>query len=365
MTAAECLPAPGAHGEPAPPALSVRGVRAGYPGVPVLDGVNLDVPAGALVAVLGGSGCGKTTLLRAIAGFHPLDAGTIRLAGRLVAGDGVDLPPERRRVGLVPQEGALFGHLDVAANVGFGLDRASRRGSRVDEMLELVGLAGYGRRMPAELSGGQQQRVALARALAPAPALVLLDEPFTALDAGLRAEVREQVRAALRAAGATAVLVTHDQQEALGAADLVAVLRDGRVVQAAPPRALYSEPVDVGVGTFVGEAVVLAATARSGRTATVLGPLALPPGTADGPGQVLVRPEQLRLVPTVRSAQHALVREIVFHGHDTSVVLDLGEVTVRCRTAEPVSQDVGDTVGVVVDGPVRFYPDEASGQAEG
>ncbi|MGQ0572983.1 MAG: ABC transporter ATP-binding protein [Pseudonocardia sp.] len=340
-----------------PGALSISGVQAGYPHVPVLRGVDLEVPAGALVAVLGGSGCGKTTLLRAIAGFHPLDAGTIRLAGRVVAGEGIDVAPERRRVGLVPQEGALFGHLDVAANVGFGLDRAARRGPRVDEMLELVGLAGYGRRMPAELSGGQQQRVALARALAPNPALVLLDEPFTALDAGLRAEVREQVRAALRAAGATAVLVTHDQQEALGAADLVAVLRDGRVVQAAPPRALYSRPVDVGVGTFVGEAIVLTATAGSGRAATLLGPVRLPAGTGDGPGRVLVRPEQLRLVAAGEAGVRARVREVVFHGHDTTVLLDVDGVTLRCRTAELVTPLAGDLVGVRVDGDARFYPD--------
>jgi len=338
------------------PALQVDRVHAGYPGNPVLDGVDLEVPAGALVAVLGGSGCGKTTLLRAIAGFHPVDGGTIRLAGRLVAGDGVDVPPERRRVGLVPQEGALFGHLDVARNVGFGLDRAARRGGRVEEMLELVGLGGFGRRLPGELSGGQQQRVALARALAPAPALVLLDEPFTALDAGLRAEVREQVRAALRAAGTAAVLVTHDQQEALGAADLVAVLRDGRVVQSAAPRELYGEPADLGVGAFVGEAVVLAASVRGGRAETALGPVAVPPGVPDGDGNVLLRPEQLRLAPPNGSPVRATVTDVVFHGHDTTVLLDVDGLAVRCRTAGPVAAAVGARVDVAVTGTARFFP---------
>ena len=333
------------------PALVVGGVHACYPGLPVLRGVDLTVQPGELLAVLGGSGCGKTTLLRAVAGFHPVDEGTVHLDGRLVAGPGVDVAPERRGVGLVPQDGALFGHLTVAGNVGFGLDRAARRGGRVAEMLELVGLSGYGNRRPAELSGGQQQRVALARALAPAPALVLLDEPFTALDAGLRAEVREQVRAALRAAGAAAVLVTHDQQEALGAADVVAVLGEGRVVQSGPPRALYGEPVDVAVGAFVGEAVVLAATVRAGRADTLLG--AVPVCGPDGPGRVLLRPEQLRL----RTGGAATVREVIFHGHDTTVLVELGGTVLRCRTADPgPSARVGDRVDVDVEGAARFYP---------
>jgi iron(III) transport system ATP-binding protein len=332
------------------PALVVRGVRASHPGVPVLHGVDLEVPAGAIVAVLGRSGCGKTTLLRVIAGFHPVDAGTVHLAGRLVAGDGADVVPERRGVGLVPQDGALFGHLTVAGNVAFGLPRGPARAARVEEVLDLVGLAGHGRRRPDELSGGQQQRVALARALAPRPALVLLDEPFTALDAGLRAEVREQVCAALRAAGASAVLVTHDQQEALGAADVVAVLAAGRIVQAGPPRELYGAPVDPDVGAFVGDAVLLPATVRDGVAATAVGPL--PVGGPDGAGRVLLRPEQLRL----RAGGPATVREVVFHGHDSTVLVELGGTLLRCRTAGAGAPDVGDRVGVGVEGAARFYP---------
>jgi iron(III) transport system ATP-binding protein len=329
----------------------------------VLRGVDLTVGPGELVAVLGGSGCGKTTLLRTVAGFHPVDAGTVHLDGRLVAGaapDGTvtDVAPERRGVGLVPQDGALFGHLTVAGNVGFGLSRDGRRNGRVGEVLELVGLPGYGARRPDELSGGQQQRVALARALAPEPALVLLDEPFTALDAGLRTEVREQVCAALRAAGAAAVLVTHDQQEALGAADVVAVLVDGRVVQAAPPRTVYGEPVDLDVGTFVGEAVVLPAVVRAGSADTLLG--ALPVDGPDGAGQVLLRPEQLRL----GTGSDAVVREVVFHGHDATVLLELDGTVLRCRTADPRTPGVGARVGVTVSGPARFFPSAPNSSGE-
>lgn len=240
-----------------------RGLRVAYPGRPpvvALDGVDLDVADGSLVAVLGPSGCGKTTLLRVLAGLEPAGGGTVTVGGRQLEGDGARVPPEQRRIGLVPQEGALFPHLDVAGNVGFGLFRLDRaaRARRVDEMLELVGLAGMGDRGPDELSGGQQQRVALARALAPAPAAVLLDEPFSALDTTLRVALRDEVGATLRAAGTTALLVTHDQAEALQMADSVAVMRDGRIVQVGTPTDLYRRPRDRWVAGFVGDAVELA-----------------------------------------------------------------------------------------------------------
>ena len=337
------------------PALEITGLVAGYPGQPVLEQVELSVPAGSLLAVLGESGCGKSTLLRVIAGFHRVEAGQVRLDGRTVACDGVAVAPERRRVGLVPQEGALFGHLTVAGNVGFGLGRAARKSGRVTELLELVGLADHGRRMPAELSGGQQQRVALARALAPEPVLVLLDEPFNALDAGLRAELREQVRAVLRAAGTTSVLVTHDQEEALGTADQVAVLRGGRVAQTGTPRSVYAAPADLAVGTFLGEAVVLAATAAGRWAATVLGELELGTPPAAGEGRVLLRPEQLRLSAPGNGGVPALVSEVIFHGHDTTVVLERDGQLVRSRVPGSGNVRVGDTVSVAVDGPVRFF----------
>ena len=335
--------------------LRVSGLVAGYGPEPVLRGVDLDAPDGSLLAVLGPSGCGKTTLLRVLAGFHPVRSGTVRLGDRVLADGTVDVPPERRGIGIVPQEGALFPHLTVAANVGFGLTRAQRRSGRVAELLELVGLSGFGDRMPAQLSGGQRQRVALARALAPRPGVVLMDEPFSSLDASLRDELRADVRAALRAFGATALLVTHDQEEALGVADRVAVLRDGVVAQLGAPHEVYARPADLGVALFVGEAVTFAGDARDGVADTPLGRL---PVAGEGSGTVLVRPEQLHLgadgVP-------ATVDDVLFHGHDATVLLRLADGTrVRSRVQGPLPVRPGDRTAVAVAGSVLFFAGRAS-----
>ena len=220
------------------------------------DEVTLEVGKGELIALLGPSGCGKTTTLRLIAGFERVDSGLVEIDGRVVASKGVHLPPQLRRVGMVFQEYALFPHVNVLANIQFGLRRLPEeaRAARTREVMELAGLSGLEERMPHQLSGGQQQRVALARALAPHPALILLDEPFSNLDAGLRARVREEVREILRAANTTAIFVTHDQEEALSLVDRVAVMLDGRVEQVAPPHELYANPASRAVAEFIGEA---------------------------------------------------------------------------------------------------------------
>ncbi|MGZ5401429.1 MAG: ABC transporter ATP-binding protein, partial [Nocardioides sp.] len=229
--------------------VELAGVAYAFGDVRAVDGVDLVVPEGSFTAVLGPSGCGKTTLLRLVAGFLTPQSGTIRFDDRMIVGEGRSLPPQQRRVGYVPQEGALFPHLDVAANIGFGLPRSQRRRERITEMLDLIELsADYADRSPHELSGGQQQRVALARALAPEPSVVLLDEPFSSLDASLRTSTGRAVAHALAATGTTAVLVTHDQDEALSLADQVAVMRHGRVIQIDAPRDLYRAPVDPEVG---------------------------------------------------------------------------------------------------------------------
>ena len=338
-------------------ALRVRGVHKAFD-APVLTGLDLDVEAGTLVSLLGPSGCGKTTLLRVVAGFERAAGGTVEVDGRFVEGPGRSVPPERRRVGMVPQEGALFPHLSVHDNVAFGLPRADRRGPRADEVLELVGLAGLGARMPHELSGGQQQRVAVARALAPGPSLVLLDEPFSALDAGLRAQVRAEVRASLRAAGAAAVLVTHDQQEALSVADVVAVVRDGKVVQSGTPWEVYSQPVDLGVARFVGETIVLRGRAGGGSVHTPLGVLAAPP-SVEGDVAVVVRPEQLEVAPGDLPSVDAVVSQREFYGHDALLRLELGDgVYATARTPGHPLPEVGASVRVGVRGPVVVFPAE-------
>jgi iron(III) transport system ATP-binding protein len=340
-------------------ALSVRGLTKAFGPVQVLRGVDLDVPANSLTAVLGPSGCGKTTLLRLIAGFDGPDAGTVSFGDEVVAGAGRGVPARRRRVGYVPQEGALFPHLDVAANITFGLPRAARRGAdRVDELLALVGLASDVRgRQPHQLSGGQQQRVALARALAPKPSIVLLDEPFASLDAGLREETGRAVASALQVAGATAVLVTHDQGEALSLADQVAVMRAGRLVQVGPPDALYGAPVDPAVAEFVGAAVMLPAVVRASSAACALGDLLVPAGSQQGRARVLVRPEQIELRPESAEGTPARVLSVSYFGHDATVRLLLpqgDEVVARVSGLD--MPRVGCAVRLVVRGPVRVYP---------
>ena len=280
--------------------LAVAGLAKAFGRHQVLSGLDLDVPAGSLTAILGPSGSGKTTLLRVLAGFERADAGTVRIGPALADGPGTFLPPERRRIGYVPQEGSLFPHLTVAANVGFGLPRRGRA-QRSAQLLEAVGLAGFARHYPHQLSGGQQQRVALARALAIEPEIVLLDEPFAALDAHLRASVRADVQRLLKAAGTTTVLVTHDQDEALSTADRVAVLRQGRIAQCAAPEELYRRPVDADLAAFIGDANLIPGMLNGLSVDTALGPLAVEPASAGVtthvPATVLVRPEQVELLP--------------------------------------------------------------------
>ncbi|HEV3401352.1 MAG TPA: ABC transporter ATP-binding protein [Acidimicrobiales bacterium] len=338
-------------------AVECTGVTKAFGPVTALAGVDLAVPAGSVTALLGPSGCGKTTLLRVVAGFERPDAGTITIAGRVVAAAGANVPPERRRVGIVPQEHALFPHLSVAGNVGYGLARGPARAARVEEVLELAGLGGLGERMPHELSGGQQQRVALARALAPEPSVVLLDEPFGSLDAALRVELRAEIATVLRASGATAVLVTHDQDEALSMADLVAVMREGRVVQLGPPDEVYQRPADVWVAGFVGRANVLAGEmVGPGKASSALGIVEAVGGPPSGSVRLAVRPEQLRV--TSAAAGEGRVEHRQYFGHDALVAVTLADGThLLARTSSAAALPVGAAVAVACDGPVAAFAD--------
>ena len=353
--------------------LRVRGVRAAYAATEVLHGVDLDVASGSTTAILGPSGCGKTTLLRVVTGFQAPTAGTVALDDEVVAGGGSWVAPEHRRIGYVAQEGNLFPHLSIAANVSFGLPRSQRRDrERVAELLELVGLGpALMDRRPDQLSGGQQQRVAIARALAPRPRLVVLDEPFSSLDTGLRAVTREAVAEALSHERVTVVLVTHDQGEALSFADQVAIMHDGLFTQTGPPVRVYSEPADRRSAAFLGEAQFLPGTVTSQGVRTVLGTLSLDGAVPAGPVEVLLRPEQLKLT-SVGDGARATVASTTYFGHDALVTMDLddamdldeadgtGAVRLLARVSGLEAPVEGTVVGVAVVGGVRAFATEVA-----
>jgi iron(III) transport system ATP-binding protein len=356
-------PKPGTQaGKPSLAHLQIEKLHKSFGGVVVLDGVDLEVRPGRLLSVLGASGSGKTTLLRLICGFELPDSGVIAIDGCVVDDAHTHLPPERRQIGYVPQEGALFPHLSVADNVAFGLPRRQRRaGHRVAKLLDLVGLpAIFAARSPQSLSGGEQQRVALARALAPSPKLVLLDEPFSSLDAALRAETRVAVVNALAVTGATTLLVTHDQGEALSLGDEVAVLQAGRLMQVSDPVTLYRRPLTADLARFVGEAVLLPAVCANGYVTCALGRLKLASGALDGPADILVRPEQIRLSAPTAGGVRARVRGVTFYGHDAGVdltVSDGGEArAVTARVAGCATPQVGAEVTLSVEGEVVAFP---------
>jgi iron(III) transport system ATP-binding protein len=333
--------------------LEATEVTKSFGGEPVLRRASLRVEHGQMLALLGPSGCGKTTLLRIVAGLEHPDEGEVRLGGEVLTGPDRFVPPERRRVGMVFQDWALFPHLSVARNVGYGLPREADRPDRIAEALSMVGLSGLGDRVPTTLSGGQQQRVALARALAPRPAALLLDEPFSNLDTALRVQVRTEVHRLLAEVGVTTVFVTHDQEEAFVLGDEVAVMHDGEIVQQAPPAELYAHPATPWVAEFVGDANLLLGQAGGATADTAVGTVGLR-DTAEGPVRVLLRPEDLR----VTEGESGIVELIEFYGHDTVYVLrlDSGD-SLMVRAAQAPAHQRGDRVTVTYTGPPAVaYP---------
>ena len=317
-----------------------------YGKVRALDRVDLHLARGEILCLLGPSGCGKTTTLRVIAGLEELDEGSVKLGGRTVGSARVHVPPERRNVGVVFQDFALFPHMNVQQNVRYGLHRSGSPSSRVDEVLDLVGLDGYRDRMPHELSGGQQQRVALARALGPRPEVVLFDEPFSNLDAGLRERLRAEVRRILREAGTSAIFVTHDQQEALSLADRVAVMWDGKILQNAPPHQIYCQPATRMVASFVGQANFLPADVRAGSVVCELGIYHHGVGEGcNGDMHVMFRPEELTAHPHKQGNARVLSRE--YYGDTQMVQVELDSGSVLCVRLDPeASMEVGGRVSV-------------------
>lgn len=324
----------------------VEHVSMSFDATPVLSDVCLEVVAGEIVALLGPSGCGKTTLLRTIAGLERPDGGSILIDEEVVTAPGTWVKPEQRQVGMVFQDWALFPHLSVAKNIAYGVDKTARAAGRIDEVLRLVGLEGLADREPATLSGGQQQRVALARALAPRPAVLLLDEPFSNLDSALRVEVRTEVHRLLVSLGITAIFVTHDQEDAFVLGDRVAVMNDAKIEQVDRPHILYRQPSTRWIASFVGNMNLLAATATGTTATTSLGDVDLQHAAA-GAVEVVLRPEDI----VIGSGDLGVIELIEYYGHDMMALVRLDDAsTVQVRLQPTLGWGRGDRVGLTYRG---------------
>lgn len=327
----------------------------------ILDDLSFSLKEGQIAALLGPSGCGKTTLLRSIAGLIAPDAGTIRFGKQLVSLSTLVMPSHKRKIGYVPQDGALFPHLTIAENISFGLDKSiftkDQIRQTVKEMLLLIGLQGFEDRMPSELSGGQQTRVALARALAIKPSIVLLDEPFSALDAELRGDLRSDVIDLLRAHNTTAILVTHDREEALVSADVVALMRDGKIIQQGTPEQVYSLPVTPAIAISTGDALILDASQTPDGSIDYLFASKPAANMANGvSGQVVIRPEEIKLHPSTGSEPLiGTILKIDYYGHDAMITVLVGKKLIMARIPGPFELQLGDSVALEHVGPVRFF----------
>lgn len=322
--------------------IRARSVTKSYGSEIVLSDFNLDVWNGSIVGILGISGSGKTTALRLLAGFDKPDSGIIEMRNRVISSEDTFLPPEERNVGMVFQDYALFPHLNVEKNISFGLSRDEIKSGRLEEVLSMCNLETYRNKFPQELSGGQQQRVSLARALAPKPEVILLDEPFTSLDAHMARDLREEVVSLLRQTETTAIIVTHDQEEALSVCDVVSVLENGSVIQSATPQEIYLNPVSQTVANSVGDPNILKGFSVEGRVETSLGTFVT---AYNGALDVSIRPECIELL--LDSEGSYVVKECTFYGHDQVISFQnsKGEVF-RARSLPNTIYEAGDKVNI-------------------
>ena len=325
----------------------------------ILDDLSFSLASGQIAVLLGPSGCGKTTLLRSIAGLIRTSDGTIRFGKQLVSLYSLTMLSHKRKIGYVPQEGALFPHLSVADNIAFGLDRSTILKDEIHQitkdMLNLIGLQGFENRMPNQLSGGQQTRVALARALAIKPAIVLLDEPFAALDETLRDELRSDVINLLRASKTTAILVTHDREEALVSGDVVALMRDGKIVQQGPPESVYSQPSSPSVAVSTGDTLVLDAKQFADGSIAYLFNTNTDVGASESV-QIVIRPEEIRVERThSATSPKGRISKIDYYGHDAMLTVEVQGHSIKARIPCPFDFVIGEEISVLHSGPIRFF----------
>ena len=322
--------------------IRARSITKSYGLESVLSDFNLDVWNGSIVGILGMSGSGKTTALRLIAGFEKPDSGIIEMRNEIISNEDTFLPPEQRNVGMVFQDYALFPHLNVEKNISFGLSALEIKSGRLEEVISMCNLEKYRKKFPQELSGGQQQRVALARALAPNPEVILLDEPFTSLDAHMARDLREEVVTLLKQTETTAIIVTHDQEEALSVCDVVSVLENGKVIQSATPQEIYLNPVSQTVANSVGDPNILKGFSINGRVETSLGSFV---SAYNGALDVSIRPECIEL--TLDTEGSYVVTECTFYGHDQVISFsnNKGEIF-RARSLPNIIYESGDKVTV-------------------
>lgn len=332
-------------------ALRCRGLVKRFSDIPIVQGVNFSVNAGDILVLVGPSGCGKTTTLRLVAGFERLDAGAIEIGSEIVAAEDRHLAPERRRVGMVFQDYAVFPHMSVGQNVGFALGKGAAARERVGELLDFVGLPGQENKMPHELSGGEQQRVSLARALSIEPAVLLLDEPFSNLDAALRAAMRAEVRAMLKRLNTTAVFVTHDQEEALALGDQIGVMRDGRLEQIDIPEVIFHRPQTRFVAEFLGNTYFITGRVTAAGIETPLGVLARPAGLGSGGVvEIAVRPDDVAIAPDDNGAGRVISRTFTGMTYIYRIALPDGTVV---HSMQPHESRIAEGTLVTVD----FSPD--------